>query len=210
MGRPRAVARGARSRAARNRFEFLARQRAGRDDRDVRADVRRAALSGARADSAAAVRFRRRPDARTADQGRRTPRHPALGYGDHPRRPDDRRRHLAVVILAKPVSALVAQAPKIGAAFVEKLHIFDRSARGARRASDRARHRRRQVHELQPGADRRSHRHHGHTGRAAVHSRGGAVLRHAVLFHPGPRRISQSTPSTGSPIARPVCARSRS
>lgn len=35
--------------------------------------------------------------------------------------------NLAVVMLAGPVSSLVAQAPKIGAAFVEKLHIFDRS-----------------------------------------------------------------------------------
>jgi predicted PurR-regulated permease PerM len=35
--------------------------------------------------------------------------------------------NLAVVILAGPVSALIAQAPKVGAAFVEKLHIFDRS-----------------------------------------------------------------------------------
>ena len=34
--------------------------------------------------------------------------------------------NLAVVMLAGPVSSLVAQAPKIGAAFAEKLHIFDR------------------------------------------------------------------------------------
>jgi predicted PurR-regulated permease PerM len=34
--------------------------------------------------------------------------------------------NLAIVILAGPVSGLVAQAPKIGAAFAEKLHIFDR------------------------------------------------------------------------------------
>ena len=48
LGRPRAVARGPRSRLPlEDRFEFLARDRAGRHDRDVRADVRRAALSRA-------------------------------------------------------------------------------------------------------------------------------------------------------------------
>jgi len=35
--------------------------------------------------------------------------------------------NLAVVLLAGPVSALVAKAPEIGAAFVGKMHIFDRS-----------------------------------------------------------------------------------
>jgi predicted PurR-regulated permease PerM len=35
--------------------------------------------------------------------------------------------NLAIVLLAGPVSALVAQAPEIGSAFVGKLHIFDRS-----------------------------------------------------------------------------------
>jgi len=34
--------------------------------------------------------------------------------------------NLAIVILAAPISSLVARAPEIGAAFAEKLHIFDR------------------------------------------------------------------------------------
>ena len=38
----------------------------------------------------------------------------------------DCRINLAIVLLAGPVSSLIAQAPKIGAAFADKLHIFDR------------------------------------------------------------------------------------
>ena len=80
----------------------------------------------ARADPAPALRLRGRPDAGPADQDRRTPRRPSLGDGDIAGRADDCRRQHRDRRAGRAGDRADPPGPGVGAAFAEKLHIFDR------------------------------------------------------------------------------------
>ena len=114
----------------------------------------------------------------------------------------------ALVMLAGPASALLARAPEYGAAFAEKLHVFERPLQS--------------LHELQtalgidtsdktfdfnPAALITGFLTIATPGRAAIRAAGPDVLRHAVLRHHGPQRLSQIR---GELVRRPrdvACAR---
>ena len=81
--------------------------------------------------------------------------------------------NVAVVMLAGPASPMIAQAPEIGAAFADKLHIFDRplAALNELQAALGIDRRTKSV-EPQPGAHHRRHRDHRHAGRGAIRAGG--------------------------------------
>ena len=93
--------------------------------------------------------------------------------------------NLAIVILAGPVSDLVARAPEIGAAFAAKLHIFDRPLAVAQRTS-RPRSGSTRPTDLEFRSARISSKASSPPSRRprCNSSSRRAVFRHAVLLHP--------------------------